>query len=76
MQVSLYSSTRSTLTDVQIVYTCVVGLVMLAAFFEWVLWLAAFLHCFVKVYQKAENLSTKVLSIIMMKIFLVLRYLE
>jgi len=46
---------------------------MLAAFLEWFLWLAAFLYCLVKVYQKAENISIKVLAIIMMILFTLLR---
>jgi chitin synthase len=46
---------------------------MLAAFLEWFLWLAAFLYCLVKVYQKAENISIKVLAIIMMVLFTLLR---
>jgi chitin synthase len=46
---------------------------MLAAFLEWFLWLAAFLYCLVKVYQKAENISVKVLAIIMMVLFTLFR---
>ena len=46
---------------------------MLAAFLEWFLWLAAFLYCLVKVYQKAESISIKVLAIIMMVLFTLLR---
>ena len=46
---------------------------MLAAFLEWFLWLAAFLYCLVKVYQKADNISIKVLAIIMMVLFTLLR---
>lgn len=46
---------------------------MLAALLEWFLWLAAFLYCLVKVYQKAENISIKVLAIIMMVLFTLLR---
>ncbi|KAF2205754.1 hypothetical protein GQ43DRAFT_361696 [Delitschia confertaspora ATCC 74209] len=40
-----------------IVYVAIVGSVMLAAFLEWFLWVAAFLYCLVKVYQKAETVS-------------------
>lgn len=47
---------------------------MLAALFEWFLWLAAFIYCLVKVYQKAENKSTRTLAIVMMTIFTLLRY--
>ena len=46
---------------------------MLAAFLEWFLWLAAFLYCLVKVYQKAEHWSIKVLAIMMMFLFTVFR---
>jgi chitin synthase len=46
---------------------------MLVAFFEWFLWLAAFLYCLVKVFQKAEETSTKVLAIIMIIAFTALR---
>ena len=46
---------------------------MLAALLEWFLWLAAFLYCLVKVYQKAENISIKVLAMIMMVLFTLLR---
>jgi chitin synthase len=40
----------------------IVGAVMVAALLEWFLWLTAFVFCLVKVYQKAGNLSTKVLA--------------
>ena len=46
---------------------------MLAAFLEWFLWLAAFLYCLAKIYQKAENISVKVLAIIMMVLLTLLR---
>lgn len=49
---------------------------MLAAFVEWMLWLAAFLYCLVKVYQKADNWSIKVLAVVMMISFTLLRYAE
>ena len=49
---------------------------MLAAFLEWFLWLAAFLYCLVKVYQKAENISVKVLAIIMMVFLTLLRLVK
>jgi chitin synthase len=47
---------------------------MLAALLEWFLWVAAFLYCLVKVYQKAETLSIKILAIVMMFAFTGLRY--
>jgi len=46
---------------------------MLAALFEWILWLLAFLYCLVKVYQKAEDLSTRILAVILMIFFTLLR---
>jgi chitin synthase len=42
---------------------------MLAALLEWFLWLAAFLYCLVKVFQKAETMSVRILSVIMMILF-------
>ena len=49
---------------------------MLAALLEWFLWVAAFLYCLVKVYQKAETLSIRILAIIMMFAFTALRYVS
>lgn len=46
---------------------------MLAALLEWFLWLAAFLYCLVKVFQKAETISIRILSVIMMILFTALR---
>ncbi len=42
---------------------------MLMAFLEWFLWLAAFLYCLVKVFQKAEHWSIRILAIVMMIVF-------
>ncbi|KAK1456848.1 class VII chitin synthase [Colletotrichum melonis] len=47
-----------------IVYTSIVGLVMLAAILEWFLWIAAFLYCLWKVFVKAEHWSIRVLAVI------------
>lgn len=58
----------------QIVYIILVMPFMLAAFVEWFLWLAAFLFCLVKVFQKAEHWSTRFLAVIMMIVFTALRY--
>lgn len=63
----------SGLTGLQIVYTAIVGAVMLAAILEWFLWVAAFLYCMVKVYQKAEHWSTKVLAVLVGLVFTLLR---
>lgn len=57
-----------------IVYTSIVGAVMLAALLEWFLWVAAFLYCLVKCFQKAEFISIKILSVVMMILFTALRY--
>lgn len=62
------------LTDLKIVYVAIVGTVMIAALFEWFLWLAAFLYCLFKVYRKAENTSTRILAVVMMIVFALLRY--
>ncbi|RAL66125.1 hypothetical protein DID88_005796 [Monilinia fructigena] len=56
-----------------IVYTSIVGSVMLAAFLEWFLWLAAFMYCLFKVFQKAEHWSVRVLAVIVAIIFFLLR---
>jgi chitin synthase len=51
----------------------VVGVVMLAAFLEWFLWLGAFLYCLVKVFQKADRWSIRILAVIMMVLFFAFR---
>ncbi|KAF2279418.1 uncharacterized protein EI97DRAFT_175763 [Westerdykella ornata] len=56
-----------------IVYVAIVGTVMLAALLEWFLWLAAFLYCLVKVFQKAETVSVRILAVIMMILFFAFR---
>ncbi|KAJ5391580.1 hypothetical protein N7509_007070 [Penicillium cosmopolitanum] len=56
-----------------IIYLSIVGPLMLAAAFEWVLWLAAFIYCLVKVYQKADHWSIKVLAVVMIVLFSLLR---
>lgn len=58
---------------VQIVYVAIVGPVMLAALFEWVLWLVAFLFCLVKVYTKADHWSVRFLAVVIMILFTLLR---
>ena len=61
------------LTSLQIVYLSIVGPLMLAAIFEWILWLAAFLYCLVKVYQKADHWSIRVLAVTMIVLFTLIR---
>ncbi|RPA75718.1 hypothetical protein BJ508DRAFT_331826 [Ascobolus immersus RN42] len=53
----------------EIAYTAIVGAVMCAALLEWFLWLAAFLYCLVKVWQKADHWSVRVLAFIIMILF-------
>ena len=61
-------------TDIiQIVYVAIVGTVMLMAILEWVLWLAAFLYCLVKVFIKAENTSIRILSVVVGILFTAFR---
>ncbi|CZT43832.1 probable chitin synthase D [Rhynchosporium secalis] len=56
-----------------IAYTTIVGSLMVAAFLEWFLWLAAFMYCLVKVYQKAEHWSVKILAVLIAIAFTLLR---
>ncbi|OGE56335.1 hypothetical protein PENARI_c003G11668 [Penicillium arizonense] len=57
-----------------IIYLCIVGPLMLAAVFEWILWLCAFLYCLVKVYRKADHWSIKVLAVVMIILFSATRF--
>ncbi|TGZ83271.1 hypothetical protein EX30DRAFT_152079 [Ascodesmis nigricans] len=57
----------------EIVYVSIMGFVMTAAVLEWILWLAAFLYCLVKVFQKAEKWHIRVLAVIIMILFTALR---
>ncbi|KAL2170327.1 hypothetical protein VTG60DRAFT_5006 [Thermothelomyces hinnuleus] len=57
-----------------IVYTSIVGIIMLAAFLEWVLWIAAFLYCLWKVFVKAEHWTVRVLAVLVGIAFTLLRY--
>ncbi|OKL64376.1 Chitin synthase D [Talaromyces atroroseus] len=56
-----------------IVYITLVSPLMLAAFLEWFLWLAAFLFGLVNVCRKADHWSTRVIAVLMMLLFSVLR---
>ncbi|KOS38735.1 hypothetical protein ACN38_g10445 [Penicillium nordicum] len=56
-----------------IIYLSIVGPLMLAALFEWVLWLSAFLYCLIKVWMKADHWSIRVLAVVMIFLFTVLR---
>ena len=74
-KLSLYHTHSCTggLNQLQIAYVAIVGSVMMAALLEWFLWVAAFLYCLVKVYQKAENWSIKILAILITVVFTALR---
>ncbi|KAG7132190.1 Chitin synthase D like protein [Verticillium longisporum] len=56
-----------------IIYTSIVGVVMLAAVLEWFLWIAAFLYCLWKVFVKAEHWTIRVLSVVVAVLFTALR---
>ena len=57
----------------QIAYVAILCPVLVAALVEWFLWLAAFLYCLAKVYQKADHWSVRVLAVVMMFLFSGLR---
>lgn len=57
----------------EIIYTAIVGTLMLAALLEWILWIAAFLYCLIKVFQKAEHWTIRVLAVIIGVLFTLLR---
>ncbi|KAK4126351.1 glycosyltransferase family 2 protein [Parathielavia appendiculata] len=59
----------------EIVYTAIVGLVMLAALLEWFLWIAAFLYCLWKVFVKAEHWTVRVLAVLVGVAFTLLRFI-
>ena len=46
---------------------------MVAALLEWFLWLAAFCYCLVKVYNKADHWSIKILAVAMIVFFVAFR---
>ncbi|EUC35073.1 glycosyltransferase family 2 protein [Bipolaris zeicola 26-R-13] len=46
-----------------IVYVSIIAPLMLMALLEWFLWVAAFMYCIVKVFQKAETMSVRILYI-------------
>ena len=58
----------------QIAYMSIAMPLLLAAFLEWFLFLAAFLYCFVKAYQKADRWSIKALAVVLIIIFSMIRY--
>ncbi|KAK9436789.1 chitin synthase D [Metarhizium brunneum] len=56
-----------------VIYTIIVGLLMLMACFEWFLWLAAFMYCLIKVFGKAEHWSIRTLCLVVGSAFVLLR---
>ncbi|PFH55074.1 hypothetical protein XA68_10820 [Ophiocordyceps unilateralis] len=58
-----------------IVYTSVVGVLMLMACLEWFLWLAAFGYCLLKVFRKAEHWSIRLLCVGVGIAFALLRFI-
>ncbi|OQE18187.1 hypothetical protein PENFLA_c022G03251 [Penicillium flavigenum] len=67
------SSVHETWPTKDIIYLSIVGPLMLAALFEWVLWLSAFIYCLIKVWVKADHLSVRVLAVVMIFLFTVIR---
>ncbi|KAI0396723.1 class VII chitin synthase [Xylariaceae sp. FL0594] len=57
----------------EIIYTTIVGIIMLAAILEWFLWIAAFMYCLYKVFRKAEHWTIRVLAVIVAVLFLCFR---
>ncbi|KAI1419029.1 family 2 glycosyltransferase [Xylaria sp. FL1777] len=57
----------------EIIYTTIVGIIMLAAVLEWFLWIAAFMYCLYKVFRKAEHWTIRVLAVIISILFLAFR---
>ncbi|PGH17154.1 hypothetical protein AJ79_01292 [Helicocarpus griseus UAMH5409] len=56
-----------------IVYVAVISPVLAAAVLEWFLWLAGYTYCFIKVAQKADHWTTRLLAVIMTIVFWVVR---
>lgn len=61
------------LTIIQIVYTAIIGCLLLAAFLEWVLWIGAFMYCLWKVFRKSEHWTVNLLAVLIAVAFLLLR---
>lgn len=57
----------------QIVYTSIVGLLMVAALLEWVLWIGAFMYCLWKVFRKSEHWTVNFLAVVIAVGFMLLR---
>ena len=59
---------------VDIVYLSMVGPIMVCALVEWFLWLSAFCYCLSKAFKKADHWSSRLLVILMLLLFVILRY--
>ncbi|GAT28480.1 chitin synthase D [Aspergillus luchuensis] len=57
-----------------IIYISILGPLLLAALLEWFLFLAAFIYCLIKVYQKADHWSIRVLAVIMALLITLCRF--
>lgn len=57
----------------QVIYTTIIGAMMLLACVEWLLWLMAFLYCLLQAFRKAEHWSIRVLCMVVGLSFLLLR---
>lgn len=60
-------------SSLQIVYTSIVGLLMVAALLEWVLWIGAFMYCLWKVFRKSEHWTVSFLAVVIAVGFVLLR---
>jgi chitin synthase len=58
----------------QIISVSLIGPVVLAAFLESFLWVAAFVYCFAKAYMKADHWTQRVLAVLLSVVFIILRY--
>ncbi|KAL5049713.1 hypothetical protein BDW71DRAFT_175301 [Aspergillus fruticulosus] len=56
-----------------IIFITTISPFMVAAFIEWILFLAAFIYCLIKVYQKADHWSIRALAVMMIILFSALR---
>ena len=57
----------------QIAYVSIIAPLMAMALLGWFLWVAAFMYCIVKVFQKAETISVCILGIFFGILFFCLR---
>jgi chitin synthase len=72
MSVQIISSFRVA-DDSQIVYISCVSPILVAAFLEWFLWLAAFFYCLSKAFKKADRWSQRALAFLLTLVFVTIR---